>query len=623
MCGITGIWAFNEVGQFQLTNLLKSTQSLTHRGPDDQGVFNNQFVGLGHRRLSIIDTSKAGHQPMSSSDGRYQLVFNGEIYNYQILRQTLQSQGVQFDSGSDTEVLLQLLIHEGKSALQKLNGFFALAFYDVESNNLMIARDRFGIKPLLYFQDDFKFLFASELQAVLAYGIETEVDYSALNYYLQLNYTPAPLTMVNGVKKLLPGEMIEIDNGKIQLSSYYEISNNFEASDLSYNAAKESLVDKLSTSVQKRLISDVPLGCFLSGGIDSSVITAIASQQANHLSTYSIGFTNNKFFDETEYAELVAKKFKTNHTTFKLSNEEIFSHLGDIVKHLDEPFADSSAIPVYVLSKKTKQHVTVALSGDGADEIFSGYNKHSAWWKMENSKSFNSLISALAPVATVMPKSRSGKLSNVMRQIERYAESSKLSRKDRYWFLASISSTISVQKILKKGPIQDNFKNEWLSGLDRYGDLNDLLKLDIEFLLPNDMLKKVDLMSMASGLEVRVPFLDHELVEFVCSLPERFKIDGRMRKKILQDTFKDLLPPELYKRPKKGFEIPLLDWMKTSLKVELEQFVFNRELIESQGIFNWLEISLLKNKMNSRNPEDSHARVWAIYVFQKWHSRYF
>ncbi|MFY0628236.1 MAG: asparagine synthase (glutamine-hydrolyzing) [Reichenbachiella sp.] len=623
MCGITGIWAFDEVGQKELANLELSTQTLSHRGPNDHGTYKNHILGLGHRRLSIIDTSSAGHQPMSAYNNRYHLVFNGEIYNYQELRQQLQINGVSFDSDSDTEVLLNLLIHEGKQAIHKLNGFFAFAFYDNKTNDLIIARDRIGIKPLLYAQDESKFLFASELQAIMAYGFKPKINETALNYYLQLNYIPAPLTMVQGVKKLLPGELIEIKNGKVEVSSYYEIPKNRNTLNISYGDAQIQLRERLAESVRKRMVADVPLGCFLSGGIDSSVITAVASQQTDQLSTFSIGFSDNPFFDETKYAESVAKKFKTNHSTFRLTNDEIFSHIQDIVGHLDEPFADSSAIPVYVLSKKTKEHVTVALSGDGADEIFSGYNKHAAWWRMEHGGGFEKILKAAAPVAGIMPKSRSNKFSNSMRQIVRFSKAAKLNRAERYWFLASMASSDEVSRLLLAKPQEGQIKKEWMSALDSYTDMNDVLRMDSTFLLPNDMLKKVDLMSMSNSLEVRVPFLDHELLEFVFSLQESYKMDGAMRKKILQDTYRDILPKELYQRPKKGFEMPLLNWLKSSLKSELSDHVFNRDLIESQQIFNWEEINKLNQQLHSRNPEDSHARVWALYSFQKWYGRYF
>lgn len=622
MCGITGILAFNEVGRFNLTNLEKSTLALAHRGPDNHGTYVNEFVGLGHRRLSIIDTSEKANQPFEIMNGRYVITFNGEIFNYKALRKELVSKGVQFKSDSDTEVLLHLYALEGKSCLEKLNGFFSFAIYDSEEKTLFIARDRIGIKPLLYFQDEFKFLFSSEMSALLELGIDKEINHEAVNYYLQLNYTPAPLTMISGVKKLEPGQYIFIRNGTVAIEQYYEIPSGQINHSIDYVAAQNQLETLLEKSVARRMIADVPLGCFLSGGIDSSVITAVASSQTQALKTFSIGFEDNKFFDETHYAELVAEKFKTDHQTFKLTNEEITSHLSEIVDHIDEPFADSSAIPVYLLSKKTREHVTVALSGDGADEIFSGYNKHAAWWKIENNQRLKSLVAIAQPFARFIPKSRSGTISNAARQVVRFAEAMNLNPMDRYWFLASFTSQSQTNLLLKE-PWQGYQQREsWMKSMTNYEDLNDLLNLDATFVLPNDMLKKVDLMSMANNLEVRVPFLDHELVDFVFSLPETMKINGSMRKKILQDTYRHILPSELYNRPKKGFEIPLLDWLKSSLRKELNEHLFDKELIENQGIFNWSEIDTLKKQLFSRNPQDSHARVWGLYVFQKWCAKY-
>ncbi|UXP33219.1 asparagine synthase (glutamine-hydrolyzing) [Reichenbachiella agarivorans] len=623
MCGITGVWAFNEVGRIQINNLDKATGCLAHRGPDHHAIWNDHLVGLGHRRLSIIDTSADGHQPMQIMDGRYVMVFNGEIFNYRQLRQDLQSKGIQFHSESDTEVIMHLYAQEGKACLQKLNGFFALAIYDTSEQSLFIARDRLGIKPLLYFQDEFKLLFGSEMSAILAYGLDYKIDNEALHYYLQLNYTPAPLTMIKGVKKLMPGECLEIKGKQVTKSNYYELQSHPSPSNLSYEDAKRKLAQLMEESVQKRMVADVPLGTFLSGGIDSSVITSIAARHTNQLSTFSIGFEGNSFFDETHYAELVAKKCKTHHTAFKLSNEEILSHMPAFVDHIDEPFADSSALLVYILSKKTREHVTVALSGDGADEIFSGYNKHAAWLKMESKGSLNKLMSLARPVAELMPQSRSGKLSNRMRQVIRYDQARQLKPKSRYWFLASLASQEYADNMMRDSFAGSDMREQWMQDLDGYRDINDLLYMDTQFVLPNDMLKKVDLMSMASGLEVRVPFLDHEVVEFVHSLPVEYKINAQMRKKILQDTYRDILPKELYRRSKKGFEMPLLNWLKTSLSSELSATLFDRDKIEAGKIFNWSAVEKLKTKMYSGNPEDSHAHVWALYIFQKWQEKHF
>lgn len=627
MCGITGIFAFNEIGRMQLIYLENATYALGKRGPDHHQTFLDGHVGLGHRRLSIIDTSNAAHQPMSDQSERYTLVFNGEIYNYKQLRQELSQKGYSFKSDGDTEVLLNLLIDQGKESINKINGFFAFAFYDKKENTLLVARDRLGIKPLLIYQDNDKFLFASEMKSMLNYTVKKTINKEALNYYLQLNYTPAPLTMIEGVTKLMPGELLELKGGgEVEKSEYYQIPkpvSDHSAIDLSYDQAKDKLIHLLETSVADRMISDVPLGAFLSGGIDSSVITAIASKQTEHLKTFSIGYKDDKFFDETHYAEAVAKKFNTDHTVFSLSRNELLEHLDDAVDYLDDPFADSSALPVFILSKKTRKHVTVSLSGDGADEIFSGYNKHAAWQRAATGGFTNSLIKLGAPVFQVMPKSRSGKIGNIFRQLLRYSKMLKLSPKERYWFLASFQQHAAVQQLLTRDYYRWNekYKVDYLNNLDG-SSFNHFLLTDSKLVLPNDMLTKVDLMSMANHLEVRVPFLDHRVVEFANSLPASYKIKGDIRKRVLQEAFREILPEELYNRPKKGFEVPLLSWFNNELKYTLEKEVFNRELIEAQGIFQWEAIAQMQKKLTSFDPGDVHAKIWAVFVFQRWHKKY-
>ncbi|MGB3463656.1 MAG: asparagine synthase (glutamine-hydrolyzing), partial [Cyclobacteriaceae bacterium] len=533
-----------------------------------------------------------------------------------------------FTSDGDTEVLLNLLIDQGKNGISKLNGFFTFAFYDKAANTLLICRDRIGIKPLLIYQDEDKLIFASEMKAMLTYSIPRKINKEALNYYLQLNYTPAPLTMIEGVSKLMPGEYLELkSDGSSSKTSYYEIPEPVadQASiDLSYDQAKSKLMSLLETSVADRMISDVPLGAFLSGGIDSSVITAIASRQTDHLKTFSIGYSDDKFFDETHYAKAVAKKFNTDHTVFSLSRDELLEHVDDAVSYLDDPFADSSALPVYILSKKTREHVTVSLSGDGADEIFSGYNKHAAWQRAAGGGLVNSLIKVGGPLWQILPKSRSGKVGNIVRQLLRFSKMLKHTPEERYWFLASFQQHQEVRNLLTEDYYQwnDRYKQHYLDNLDG-ASFNHFLLTDSKLVLPNDMLTKVDLMSMANHLEVRVPFLDHRVVAFANSLPAGYKLKGPIRKRVLQEAYREILPDELYNRPKKGFEVPLLSWFNNELQSTLAKEVFNRKLIEEQGIFQWETIAGLQKKLSSFDPGDAHAKVWAIFVFQRWYHNYF
>ncbi|MEQ8424141.1 MAG: asparagine synthase (glutamine-hydrolyzing), partial [Cyclobacteriaceae bacterium] len=348
MCGITGVFAFNLVGKFNMINVTNATMALQKRGPDFQDIYTDSWVGLGHRRLSIIDTSEAGNQPMWDEIKRFAIIFNGEIFNFKELRGDLQSKGISFRSESDTEVLLKLFILEREKCLTKLNGFFSFCIYDKEEQSMFLARDRYGIKPLLYLFDEDKFLFASEMKAMMCYGIEKTIDYASLFTYLQLNYSPAPHTIFSNVKKLMPGHYLKVRSGKLDVQSYYDIEAADErGSSITYEQAKEKFKNLLETSVKRRLVSDVPLGSFLSGGIDSSIVAGLASRHKPDLHTFSIGFKDEPFFDETEYARLVAKHFNTSHTVFSLSNNDLYQHLHSILNYLDEPFADSSAIAVY------------------------------------------------------------------------------------------------------------------------------------------------------------------------------------------------------------------------------------------------------------------------------------
>ncbi|WOK06225.1 asparagine synthase (glutamine-hydrolyzing) [Imperialibacter roseus] len=632
MCGITGIKAFNEVGRINMIHLAAATESLAKRGPDNQGLFYDHFVGLGHRRLSIIDVSESAHQPMSDASGRYQIVFNGEIFNYMQLRKGLQEKGVSFQTESDTEVLLQLYILFGKKALNHLNGFFAFAIFDAADGSLFIARDRLGIKPLYYYYDEDKLIFASEMKAIMRYGIQKELSFESLLTYLQLNYIPAPLTILKGVHKLPPGHLIVSKKNEVTVEQWYKVP--FDASSAvgrqSYSDKQKELRELLTSAVKHRLVADVPLGTFLSGGTDSSIVAGIASKLHPGIHSFSIGYRDDPFFDETEYAELVARHFNTQHHVFKLSNDDLLNHLEGMISNIDEPFADSSALPVYILSEETRKHVTVALSGDGADELFGGYNKHLAWQKSVEPSFSNALAKGLLPLWKSLPASRSSAFGNKVRQLSKYGEGLKLSAEDRYWRWASYMAEGRALDYLspsaKEELVMETYlgnKGGWLLPLHGSSSLNSFLLADTQLVLPDDMLTKVDRMSMANALEVRVPFLDHRVVEFAFGLPESFKIHNGTRKRILQDAFKGFLPQKLYNRPKKGFEVPLLKWMQNDMKSTLDGVVFNDDKLNEQGIFSAQQLALLRQQLHSNNPGDAHATTWALYVFQKWWENYF
>lgn len=630
MCGITGVFAFNLVGKFNMIHVTAATMALHQRGPDFQDIHLDEFVALGHRRLSVIDTTSIAHQPMWDETKRFCIVFNGEIFNYRELRKELEGQGKQFVSQSDTEVLLQLFIRHGSECLSKLNGFFSFCIYDKLEQSFFLARDRFGIKPLLYLFDEDKFLFASEMKSLLEYGIDKEMDYTSLFTYLQLNYIPAPATIFTHVKKLMPGHYLKVSRRKIESRCYYTIPARTEATaSISYPDAKEKLKILLEDAVQRRLVADVPLGAFLSGGIDSSIITALASKHKPDLHTFSIGFKDEKFFDETEYATLVARHFKTDHTIFSLTNDDLYRHVNSVLDYIDEPFADSSAINVYILSKETRKHATVALSGDGADEMLAGYNKHAAFHRMMHRGWKEHMVSALSPLWNVLPQSRNGILTNKVRQFKRFADGMKLSSQERYWQWAGFANEPSISALLSensKSKFQmqqyESRKNELLRFIPDREKINDVLLADMNLVLANDMLTKVDLMSMANGLEVRVPFLDYQVVNFLFSLPDDYKITSTIRKRILQDAWRDILPEKLYNRPKKGFEVPLLKWFRNEMKSLITDDLLSQKTIADQGIFNYSEIEKLKKQLFSSNPQDVHARIWGLIVFQWWWKKY-
>lgn len=629
MCGITGIFAFNQVGRLNMINLVKATEAIASRGPDNQGLFHNDFVGLGHRRLSIIDTSHEANQPMTDASGRYNIVYNGEIYNYRNLRQEMEATGVRFNTASDTEVLLKLYIQLGKNCLNKLNGFFSFAIYDNQEHKLFIARDRFGIKPLHYYQDQDKLLFGSELKSLFAYGIEKQLDYTTLYTYLQLNYIPAPKSMLKGIKKLLPGHYLTVNNDDVRVHQYYDVNKQILPFTSSFDEAVNQFSGIMETSVVSRLVSDVPIGTFLSGGLDSTVVSAIAARHVDQLQTFSIGFKDEPFFDETNYANKAAKLLKTEHTVFKLNNNDLYQHVFDMLDYLDEPFADSSALAVYILSRETRKQVTVALSGDGADELFAGYNKHAALLKMRQKGWQTSMAGGLSPLWKILPKSRSNALTNRFRQLDRFAKVAKMNPDDRYWALAALADVSYANEMLQ--PSEEyvdrqefrQLQQGFTADLGSSPSITDNLMTDLNLVLPNDMLTKVDLMSMAHGLEIRVPFLDHKVVEFAYGLPDNMKITAQIRKRVVQEAFRSWIPKEIYNRPKKGFEVPLLKWFRTEMRSLIDNDLLADEFIAAQGVFSVMAIKKLKAQLFSRNPGDAHARIWALIVFQWWWKKYF
>ncbi len=629
MCGITGVYSFRESASSYKKKVEDAVIALSKRGPDSSGTFFHNHVALGHSRLSIIDVSEAASQPFTDMSGRYTIILNGEFFNYEQHREELFKKGVLLKSHSDTEVLLQLYITEGPACLEKINGFFTFAIYDNQDESLFIARDRMGIKPLFIYKDDDKLIFASEIKALLAYGIPKELDRTSLYEYLHLNYIPGPHSVFKNVTKLKPGSYLYIKGKEITEKSYYTIpfktDEEIKRNSDSYEEAQKKILELLETSIRLRMISDVPLGAFLSGGIDSSIIVALASKYTEKLNTFSIGYKDEPLFDETQYAQLFAEKYKTNHTSFSLTNDELFSVLFNVLDYTDEPFADSSALAVYILSQHTRKHITVALSGDGADELFGGYNKHRAEYRIRNAGINERSISLLKPLWKGLPQSRNSSFSNKIRQFDRFATGMNLTADERYWRWCGFTNEDEIEKLLNAKPGSEYYdrKETLLKNISGKSSMNEVLYSDMHLVLQNDMLVKVDMMSMANSLEVRVPFLDYNLVNYVFSLPAEYKIDKSIGKKILQDSFRNLLPDEIYHRNKHGFEVPLLKWFRKELNSFIFDDLLNKEFVKDQGLFEFEEISKLKLKLFSNNPGDSAARIWALVVFQYWWKKYF
>ncbi|HXV13087.1 MAG TPA: asparagine synthase (glutamine-hydrolyzing) [Candidatus Krumholzibacteria bacterium] len=624
MCGIVGVVALTERGQSWLDRLDAATERLALRGPDHGAVCRDRNVGLGHRRLAVIDTSSAANQPMNDDSGRYTIVYNGEIYNFRELRDALVASGRTPRTHSDSEVVLSLFADEGPSMLQKLNGFFAFAIYDRHERSLFLARDRLGIKPLLTYQDDDVLIFASELKAILSFPIRRELDDVSLFQYLQLSYVPAPHSMLKGVRKLEPGCTLTVREGAVRVERYYAVPTPTEKAALAYEDAQRRLSQVLDAAVAKQLVADVPLGAFLSGGLDSTVVAALAARHKPDLETYAIGFPDQPLYDESADAAAAAKALGVRHTTFPVTDDELYGHLFDVLDYTDEPFSDSSALAVYILSRHTRRHVTVALSGDGADELFGGYNKHYAEALARRSRVRATLVRAASPLWRSLPRSRETAFADAVRRLDRFARRAGLSPAERYWSWCSFTDQADVLRTLG-GRFQDLAasreyaarKGECTRWIDGRG-INDVLYSDVALVLPNDMLKKVDAMSMANGLEVRVPFLDHEVVEYAFSLPSHFKIDGGARKRILRDAFRGTLPAAVLRKRKHGFEVPLMRWFRSHLCTLIRDDLLNRRFVEQQGIFDANEIDALVARLYSERPGDIAAQVWSLVVFQYW-----
>ena len=645
MCGIAGFWrnSNNQPTDWLHGAASAMSEALTHRGPDDSGIWVDAEVGIafGHRRLSIIDTSAAGHQPMVSSDGRFVIIYNGEIYNFQELRQNLKKLGHQFRGHSDTEVMLSCFVEWGvRRSLKRFNGMFAFAIRDRRDRLLWLARDRIGEKPLYYGVQNGTFFFGSELKAIRSHPeFKPEIDLDSLSSFLRFSYVPAPYSIYTGINKLLPGHFLRMESPKSvmipqtywSLEQVYRqgIAEPFKGSE--YDATDE-LEGRLKKTVKSRMVSDVPLGAFLSGGIDSSTIVALMQTQAEKpVNTFTIGFHEQKF-NEAIYAKRVAKHLGTNHTEMYVTPKEAMNVIPKLASMYDEPFADSSQIPTHLISKIARNHVKVVLSGDGGDELFVGYNRYlyaKRYWtliKYLPRKLINQIMNLGGGLEPEIIERLYNKIDpflpigmKVSMPVEKYQKlvwALRNSSSPRGIYNRVVSLIQDPNSLLLNGqdlPTQKNIENIWR---EFQNPVLNMVYSDLMTYHPDDILQKVDRASMAVSLETRVPFLDHNFVEFVMALPLKFKLKNGEGKYLLRKILYKHIPKKMMERPKMGFSVPLNQWLRGELND------WGRNLIESnrlnrEGYFKSEMIMNLWKQHEDGKANWGHE-LWNVLMFQAW-----
>lgn len=625
MCGIAGIFYPRSEQTVSSELLQQMTSALLHRGPDDGSFFIDGPIGLGHRRLKIIDL-EGGKQPLFNETDSMVIVFNGEIYNYVPLREELLKRGHTFRTKSDTEVILHAYEEYGADCARHLRGMFAFAIWDGEKQRLFLARDRVGIKPLYYFWDEQRFLFASELKAILRDpAVSRTLDPLALDEYLTYLYIPAPKTIFRGIRKLLPGYTLTVDADGIRERQYWDLSFR-PTTGLSEDDYAAGLLDKLRDAVESHLVSEVPLGAFLSGGVDSSAVVGImADLLPQAVNTASIGFREDGF-DELPYARAVAQRFATR-AHEKVVKADAAAILDDLMWYFDEPFADSSMVPTYYVSQVARERVTVCLSGDGGDENFAGYRRH-RFDVLENRiralvpqglrEPIFATLGRLYPKADWLPRVFRAKtlLTNVALSPER-AYFNTMS-----WFSPAMKQSLYGEELRRTTREYDAFSvmQTYFDRCIGWDPLSRIQYVDIKTYLVDDILTKVDRASMAHSLEVRVPLLDHEVMEYAASIPAAYKLRGSEGKYILKKVLTRVLPPEVLNRPKMGFSIPLARWFRHELKPSFEQEVFAKtsvigEFFDPQPIRQWWA-------QHQRGTRDYAPMLWALLVLEHWGRRF-
>lgn len=634
MCGIAGgIWLHNAQGLSH--DVLKSmTDAIAHRGPDDQGDLIIQpkanlsildaapspGVALGFRRLSIIDLA-TGHQPLGNEDGSVQIVFNGEIYNYQELRHRLEGSGHIFRTHTDTETIVHLYEDLGLDCFEHLNGMFAMAIWDQRRERLVLARDRLGKKPLYYSMHGGRLVFASELKSLMQLpGISKEIDPGAIDLYLTYQYIPHPHSIYKGICKLPPGHFAVFENGELSVQRYWNVDWSREAP-MDQPTASRELSTMLADAVRIRLRSDVPLGAFLSGGIDSSLIVAIAQQQLEMpIRTFSIGFSEADF-DETHYAKMVADHVGTKHERFEVTPDAL-SILDRLVDQYDEPFGDSSAVPTWYLCELTRQHVTVALSGDGGDELFGGYERYRAL-KLSGQLQSRLPIGWLNQSWLIKRLPDSSARRSFLRRVRRFCEALGQPPMERYMNWIQIFGEASRLDLYRESFIEqlpDRNPVSFLADAWQRAGKRDLVSCattaDLQTYMPCDLMTKVDIASMAHSLEARQPMLDYRLVEWAAALPSNLKLRGKRGKCLLMDTYHDLLPKAIWNRSKMGFGVPIAKWFKTSLRDRTYDALLGPDA-KCHSFFRREAIATLVEEHMSGQSNQAY-RLWNLLFLELW-----
>lgn len=627
MCGIAGFY-----GKGDKQILKKMSDAISYRGPDDEGFYVEGVVGLAQRRLAIIDLSPAGHQPMTGEDGSIEIVFNGEIYNFQELKKELTREHT-FKGGSDTEVIVHLYEEIGEKVFSKLQGMFAIALYDKKANKLYLARDRMGKKPLYYGVFNNTLLFGSELKALIAHPLFVkELDVESMNKYFQYEYVPTPHTMFKGVFKLEPGYVAIYDGKTITKEKFWDVPIVEEKDSISFTDALKKLDTLLYDAVKKRLVSDVPLGIFLSGGIDSSTIAYYAQKIAREtnmkpIETYSIGFSEDSF-DESQYARQVATQLGTKHYEKFFRSQDSLDLIPKIGELLDEPIADASIIPTFLLSRFTRENVTVALGGDGGDELLFGYDtfvahRLAAFYEKIPLFLRKYTLEKMIPLLPTSWKNISFDFKAKKFISGFYGEKKYRNQRWLGTFDETARGKLFTSKVSKVLAGKNVFEDidTYLQGLKTNNYDDELTYMYLRMYMMDQVLVKVDRASMYNSLEVRAPFLDTPVVEFLVNLPKSFKLHGFTTKYLLKKLMEDKLPKEIVYRKKKGFGIPLAEWLAKDLKPLLLD-VLSEEKLQKQGLFNVQYVQEILNTHFAKKA-DNRKQIWTLLIFQMWYDHWF